>query len=134
MSSMMEFGIDLGTTNSCVMRCEGEAQRVFQNNDLMNVTPSAVYVRKDGRLYVGKRAHNAIIADPEDVAIEFKRKMGRKDPTIFPASGRQMSPEELSAENFGKTRRRCSAPTGPAYPQLRGDYRTGGIRLATGAR
>src|SRR5437764_11755450 len=98
MSGFMEFGIDLGTTNSCVARCEGDAIRVFQNNDLMNVTPSVVRMHKNGRIIVGKRAYNAIVDDPANVAFEFKRLMGHKQAFRFPATGREMSPEELSAE------------------------------------
>ena len=96
--SQMEFGIDLGTTNSCVARCEGDSIRVFQNNDLMNVTPSVVRILKNGRIIVGKRAYNAVVEDPANVAMEFKRWMGLKDKKLFPAVGREMSPEELSAE------------------------------------
>jgi molecular chaperone DnaK len=98
MNGYMEFGIDLGTTNSCIARCEGEAIRVFQNNDLMNVTPSVVRQLKNGRTIVGKRAYNAIVDDPANVAFEFKRLMGSKQKFAFPATGREMSPEELSAE------------------------------------
>jgi molecular chaperone DnaK len=98
MSSYMEFGIDLGTTNSCIGRCEGDTVRIFQNDDLMNVTPSAVRIIKSGRMIVGKKAYNALADDPENVATEFKRAMGNKEPKRFPATGRELSPEQLSAE------------------------------------
>ncbi len=98
MTAYMEFGIDLGTTNSCVARYEGDTLHVFQNNDLMNITPSVVRVLKNGRIIVGKRAYNALVDDPGNVASEFKRWMGQMEVKTFPASGRGMSPEELSAE------------------------------------
>ncbi len=98
MSSTIDFGIDLGTTNSCVGRTEGSSIRIYQNNRLMNVTPSAVHILKSGRLNVGLPAYNAIASDPENVAAEFKRWMGQKDRVKFPASGKEMSAEELSAE------------------------------------
>ena len=98
MSNAMRYGIDLGTTNSCVARCEGDGIRIFQNNDLMNVTPSVVRLLKNGRIIVGKRAYNAIVDDPANVAFEFKRLMGSKQAFRFPVTGREMSPEDLSAE------------------------------------
>lgn len=100
MKTTIDFGIDLGTTNSCVARWDNEsgAIRVFQNNDQMNVTPSAVHILKTGRVIVGRRASSALVTDPDNVAVEFKRWMGQKDRISFPAAGREMSAEELSAE------------------------------------
>jgi molecular chaperone DnaK len=100
MTTTIDFGIDLGTTNSCVARWDSEAGaiRVFQNNDQMNVTPSAVHILKTGRVIVGRRASSALVTDPDNVAVEFKRWMGQKDRIAFPAAGREMSAEELSAE------------------------------------
>jgi len=98
MSSYVNFGIDLGTTNSCVARAaEGEV-RVIPNNDQMSVTPSVVRVLRTGTLVVGRRAADAVADDPENVAQEFKRVMGQRYEKRFPASGRVMTPEELSAE------------------------------------
>lgn len=98
MSYTIDYGIDLGTTNSCVARWESGAVRVFQNNDQMNVTPSAVHILRTGRVIVGRRGHSAILTDPDNVAVEFKRWMGQKDRTRFPAAQRELSAEELSAE------------------------------------
>ena len=98
MSNYIDFGIDLGTTNSCVARAAGGEVSVIQNNDQMNVTPSVVRVLKSGSLLVGRRAYNALAEDPENVAQEVKRLMGQRYAKTFPASGRVMSPEEISAE------------------------------------
>lgn len=98
MSSYINYGIDLGTTNSAIARWEGSEARVFQNNDQMNVTPSAVRVLKSGRILVGCRAYNAAIEDPDNICLEFKRWMGQRGSKTFPAAGRVMSAEELSAE------------------------------------
>jgi molecular chaperone DnaK len=112
MSGYMQFGIDLGTTNSCVARCEGDAVRIFQNNDLMNVTPSVVRQLKTGRTIVGKRAYNAVVDDPANVAFEFKRLIGDKQKFVFPATKREMSPEELSAEVLKSLRDDAHRATG----------------------
>jgi molecular chaperone DnaK len=100
MGATIDFGIDLGTTNSCVARWDKDsgAIRVFQNNDQMNVTPSAVHILRTGRVIVGRRAYSALVTDADNVAVEFKRWMGQKDRIRFAAAGREMSAEELSAE------------------------------------
>ena len=98
MSNYIDFGIDLGTTNSCIARAAGGEVAVIQNNDQMNVTPSVVRVLKSGSLMVGRRAYNAVAEDPDNVAQEVKRLMGQRYAKAFPASGRAMTPEEISAE------------------------------------
>ena len=97
MDRTVDYGIDLGTTNSCIARWEGGSIRVFQNNDQMSVTPSAVHILKTGRVIVGRRAYAALLTDPDNVAVEFKRWMGQ-DRLRFPSAQRELSAEELSAE------------------------------------
>ena len=49
-------------------------------------------------MLVGKRAYDTWPQDPQNTQAEFKRWMGFSDPLNFPASGKTMSAEELSAE------------------------------------
>lgn len=98
MNEYINFGIDLGTTNSCIAQADGAEVRVIQNNDQMNVTPSVVRVLRSGSLMVGRRAYNAVAEDPDNVEQEAKRLMGQRYEKTFPASGRVMTPEEISAE------------------------------------
>ena len=98
MSQTIDFGIDLGTTNSSIALCRRGEVRVFQSTDLMNVTPSVVYVSRTGRMLVGKKAYDTWVADPANTQAEFKRWMGYSDQLAFPASGKNMSAEALSAE------------------------------------
>jgi molecular chaperone DnaK len=98
MTDYIDFGIDLGTTNSCLTHASGGEVRVIQNNDQMNVTPSVVRVLRSGALMVGRRAYNAVAEDPDNVALEMKRLMGQRYSKTFPASGRVMTPEEVSSE------------------------------------
>ena len=86
--------------------------RVFQNNDQMNVTPSAVHVLKTGRVIVGRRAHSALLTDSDNVAIEFKRWLGQKDRRVFPAAQKEFSAEELSAEVLKSLREDVRRQTG----------------------
>jgi len=112
MTKTVDYGIDLGTTNSCIARWEGGSVRVFQNNDQMNVTPSAVHIMKTGRVIVGRRAYAALLTDPDNVSIEFKRWMGQKDRKRFPAAQRELSAEELSAEVLKSLREDVRRQTG----------------------
>jgi molecular chaperone DnaK len=112
MTKTVDYGIDLGTTNSCIARWEGGSVRVFQNNDQMNVTPSAVHILKTGRVIVGRRAYAALLTDPDNVSIEFKRWMGQKDRKRFPATQRELSAEELSAEVLKSLREDVRRQTG----------------------
>jgi len=98
MSDTIDFGIDLGTTNSSIALCRDGSTRVFQSVDLMQVTPSVVYIGRSGRMLAGKKAYDTWVADPQNTQAEFKRWMGFSDRLKFPASGKEMSAEELSAE------------------------------------
>jgi molecular chaperone DnaK len=98
MSSTIDYGIDLGTTNSSIALCTRGEVRVFQSTSLMNVTPSVIHISKSGRVLVGKQAYDIWVADPQNTQAEFKRWMGYSDKLTFPASARSVSAEELSAE------------------------------------
>lgn len=92
-------GIDLGTTNSAVAQLDGVDTVVLKNNEGDETTPSAVYVDRRGRLLVGRAARERQDVDPDNARAEFKAHLGvERAPDLFPASGRRMSPEDLSAE------------------------------------
>ena len=112
MTKTIDYGIDLGTTNSCIARWENGSIKVFQNNDQMNVTPSAVHIHKTGRVIVGRRGYSALLTDPNNVAVEFKRWMGQKDRKQFPSARRELSAEELSAEILKSLREDVRRQTG----------------------
>ena len=94
----IDFGIDLGTTNSEVAVIEGIDVHVFKNNFNEEWTPSAIYLDGRGRLFVGRRAKERAEHDPENVRVEFKRDMGTPVTYTFVQSGHVMSPEACSAE------------------------------------
>ncbi|SQD97514.1 2-alkenal reductase [Parafrankia sp. Ea1.12] len=96
--STMDFGIDLGTTNSAIAVLDGTEARIVKNAFQHDTTPSAVYADRNGRIHVGERARERVESDPANAAAEFKLKMGLRDQaTTFANSGLSMSPEELSA-------------------------------------
>jgi len=100
----IDFGIDLGTTNSEIAvftGTQGERTRIIRNRRDgydAEITPSAVYINKKGVLRVGRRAKDRIVDEDEDVATEFKRPMGTDYFYSFKSSGQSRKSEELSAE------------------------------------
>jgi len=94
----VDFGIDLGTTNSSIAVLQGTETKVFKNNEGQEYTPSAVWIDGKGRITVGRTAKERLDSDNENTFSEFKRQMGTPNIYRFAASKREMRPEELSAE------------------------------------
>jgi len=97
----IDFGIDLGTTNSTVAVIDGIDAKVIPNKFGSTVTPSAVWIDKRGAIHVGQESkQRALIDDPDNADLEFKLRMGRgaDGKKVFVRSGREMLPEDLSAE------------------------------------
>jgi molecular chaperone DnaK len=94
----VDFGIDLGTTNSAIALGKGEQQEVFKNNEGGEYTPSAVSIDRRNALIVGRVAKEAFESDGDNAFCEFKLQMGTDRQYVFARSGRRMRPEELSAE------------------------------------
>lgn len=112
MDRFYDYGIDLGTTNSCVARTTLSDVVIFQNLDNMNVTPSAVHIDKRGRMFVGRKAYDKLVSEPENTAVEFKRFMGINHIEKFTSTKRKMTPVELSAEVLKSIREDVFRQTG----------------------
>lgn len=97
MRMTLDYGIDLGTTNSAIAHNEGTVPVLLGGAEGETTLPSAVHVKSSGTVITGKEARNLFEKDPANSAIEFKRLMGTKEARRFPASGKTYSPEELSA-------------------------------------
>lgn len=99
MSDTINYGIDLGTTNSAIAVAGDGAARIVQGPGNVDTIPSAVSITRNGAVRVGRRAAELVVDDPENAYAEFKLRMGQGDQdVVFRASGRTMSPEELSAQ------------------------------------
>ena len=100
MATTIDFGIDLGTTNSAIALLNGVKADIIKNGLDMDITSSAVYIGKRGNVIVGSGAKSKLEDDrtSEDVYIEFKRRMGGDSMYNFKSAGVTKSPEELSAE------------------------------------
>lgn len=94
----IDFGIDLGTTNSSIAVFEKQGPRIMRNNDGWQYTPSAVWMDKEGVLHVGKAAKARLVNDADNSASEFKLWMGKAQTKTFVRSNRAFTAEELSAE------------------------------------
>ena len=99
----VDFGIDLGTTNSAIAVLEGTTPQVIRTNENAESTPSVVAFNSKGALRVGQRAKAQQIRPDEieasDVRKKFKLEMGHPEPLeAFRVNGRHMTPEDLSAQ------------------------------------
>ncbi|MBO6103784.1 Hsp70 family protein, partial [bacterium] len=92
------FGIDLGTTNSCIAYMNGTTPIVIENPEGMKTTPSVVAFKKDSnslQIIVGEKAKRQMIVNPNTI-ISVKRTMGSgKKFFIF---DKQYTPEEISGD------------------------------------
>lgn len=96
-SNTINFGIDLGTTNSLITKFQNGTVEIFKNPiSLKETLPSVVAFRK-GRIIVGDKAKEFIEKDPENVVSSFKRKMGTSQQYFIPNIEETRSAIELSS-------------------------------------
>lgn len=98
MSSTINFGIDLGTSNSLIAKFDQGNVEVFKNpSGFKESLPSVVGFRND-RIMVGEQARTYLLRDPKSVVSRFKRKMGTSESFQIKAlSGASKTPVELSS-------------------------------------
>ncbi|MFE0153669.1 Hsp70 family protein [Nonomuraea sp. NPDC059007] len=99
MRDTIDFGIDLGTTNSAIAVAENDTVAVIKNNDGWDITPSALWIPKADQIKVGRPARDRAWKDPDNSAVEFKLEMGLADARKrFAKSGLELTPQQMSAE------------------------------------
>ncbi|HVR05017.1 MAG TPA: Hsp70 family protein [Solirubrobacteraceae bacterium] len=92
------WGIDLGTTYSCIARVnEFGRPEVVNNRDGDPTTPSVVMFVSADNIQVGKEAKRQMQLEPDSVCELVKRRMG-EPAWIFAAHGQEWSAPEISAE------------------------------------
>lgn len=114
MRQKIDYGIDLGTTNSAIARMEdGEAVIIKSDDNQMDTTSSIVSFNKKQTIFVGLSAKNALEREaasnfrnrkqiePNGYQ-EFKRTMGTDHQYASSNMHRTYSSEELSAEVLKK--------------------------------
>lgn len=93
----INYGIDLGTTNSAISKYEDGKIQLFKNPvGFRDTIPSVVAFRK-GTIRVGDKAREQTLTNPGNVFSSFKRKMGSDQSYEVQENGQRITPVELSA-------------------------------------
>ena len=91
------FGIDLGTTYSCIAYVDETGRAtVVNNSEGTNTTPSVVNFASPNQVVVGQVAKENAVIDPNNTISLVKTLMGKSDFAIN-YNGEDKSPEEVSA-------------------------------------
>ncbi len=113
MRNKIDYGIDLGTTNSAIARMENGKPKVIQTDLQKDTMPSSVAINPRKNIIVGDPAYAANIKDKlrllktfgkddSNSYLEFKRTMGKDIKYHSSLLGKEFSSEELSAEVLKK--------------------------------
>lgn len=112
MRTKIDYGIDLGTTNSAISRIENGEPVIKKTDTLKDTMPSCVYINKKQAIQAGDSAFNALKRDKlksmkssnftSNAYIEFKRTMGTDKSYESSNMQRSFTSEELSAEVLKK--------------------------------
>ena len=105
----IDYGIDLGTTNSAICRMEKGEPVIIKTDVLKDTMPSCISINKKGSIKAGDSAYNTMKQDKRRATkswhqetsktyIEFKRTMGTDTPYHCSNLNRNFISEELSSE------------------------------------
>ena len=93
---MATFGIDLGTTYSCIAHVDDSGRATVIKNTLgEDTTPSVVYFESSDSVVVGRDAKSVAMLTPDLVVSLIKRHMGEDFEQTF--HGEKHTPETISA-------------------------------------
>jgi molecular chaperone DnaK len=133
------IGIDLGTTNSVVSVMEGGTPTVIPTAEGGRLCPSVVAFNKNGERLVGQTAKRQAVVNSENTVYSIKRFIGRHFDEVeaerkmvsyevvpgpsadvrvkIPVTGREYSPQEISAMILGKLKSDAEAYLGQPVTQ-----------------
>lgn len=104
----IDYGIDLGTTNSAIAKIENGLLKIIKSDTLKDTLPSCVGFNKKRATFVGDSAYSQLerdyrqkLVNPDyqgEVFSEFKRTMGTDKQYFSAHMSHYYSSEELSAE------------------------------------
>lgn len=105
----IDYGIDLGTTNSAICRMEKGDPVVIKTDVLKDTMPSCISINKKGSVKAGDSAYNTMKqdkrratkswhAEASNTYIEFKRTMATDTKYTCTNVGKDFTSEDLSAE------------------------------------
>src|SRR6516225_4013008 len=93
---MATYGIDLGTTNSCLAYVDDTGRPVVVKSAVgEDTTPSVVYFESPDNVVVGRQAKDSAVLAPPLVVEMVKRQMGQDVHYTF--HGQDHTPESVSA-------------------------------------
>ena len=88
-------GIDLGTTNSCIVVMEGGTPQVIPNQEGARTTPSIVAFTSKGERLVGQIAKRQALTNPQNTIHGVKRLIGRRFDSPEIEGARSVLPYEM---------------------------------------
>ncbi len=96
---MSTYGIDLGTTYSCIARLDanGNPEVIRNNEDDSNTVASVVFFENENNVIVGQAAKENVETDGERVVQFVKREIGKRDARTYEFDGKTYTPVEISA-------------------------------------
>ncbi len=108
------FGIDLGTTYSCISYIDdtGNAQ-IAENMEGGRTTPSVVYFASEDEVVVGQSAKDAAVLEP-DRTVQFVKQLMGNSKVALEVDGKEKTPEEISSYILKKVAQDAEQSTG--YP------------------
>lgn len=91
------FGIDLGTTYSCIAYIDEYGKPiVLKNSEGEHTTPSVAMVESESNIIIGNEAKRSIEIEPEKTVQCIKRKMGKEQDCVI-LDGKEYHAPEISA-------------------------------------
>lgn len=101
--SVINIGIDLGTTNSAVVVNYSGKTEIVKNSAGSDYTPSVFGIDKSGNKIVGVKAYDRLYKSSSDEELqnnraEVKRLMGTSETIHFSRIDEDLTPEEVSSE------------------------------------
>ena len=96
---MSTYGIDLGTTYSCIARLDsnGNPEVIRNNEDDSNTVASVVFFENESNVIVGQAAKENVETDGERVVQFVKREIGKREARTYEFDGKTYTPVEISA-------------------------------------
>ncbi|WP_299711962.1 Hsp70 family protein [uncultured Tenacibaculum sp.] len=93
----VNFGIDLGTTNSLISKYDNGKLEVFKNPLGLKQTLSSAVAYRKNKIIVGDKARELLERDSLNVFTCFKRKMGTSESYFVPNLNDNVTPVSLSS-------------------------------------
>jgi molecular chaperone DnaK len=108
---MATYGIDLGTTNSCIAYVDDTGRPVVLRSAVgEETTPSVVYFESPDNVVVGRQARDSAVLVPDLVVEMVKRQIGQD--VHYEFHGKDYTPESISALILRELARAAQEQTG----------------------